>query len=307
VSVGFLIWQHSAATVARGPGYPSRTSPGFGVGSWFIPVINLWFPYWALSDTLPPEHPIRGRCLWAWLAYLGAGVAGAATFFVALVSNAAAIMPMVISGLGHDHPRASPNTRYHRISRQAPIRDQSDALGRMNIIGGRGLSDLMRRYRRQHRSWWPRAADLSILPSLRRQFRREPVGQLTALAKPDTLLVAEPVGEFERGPAVRLGPLVLAIPSDQPDQEAPSRQALADDAPHQVRIRRAGIRKTRFVRPIRTHSRDRLPDSSAAGRQRATGEPASPHHRAYAHGERRDIVACGTVERCLQPADGGNM
>lgn len=99
VAVVFLIWQHAAATVARGLGYPSRTSPAFGVGSWFIPVVNFWFPYWAHSDTLPPEHPMRGRALWAWLAYLGAGVASAVTLLVALASTAAAVVPMVISAL----------------------------------------------------------------------------------------------------------------------------------------------------------------------------------------------------------------
>lgn len=98
VSIPFLIWQHSAATVARGLGYPARTSPSFGVGSWFIPVINLWFPYWALSDTLPPGHPLRQRCLVAWLAYLGSGFATAVTFFVGLASTTAAIVPMIVSG-----------------------------------------------------------------------------------------------------------------------------------------------------------------------------------------------------------------
>lgn len=97
VSIPFLIWQHSAATVARGLGNPARTSPAFGVGSWFIPVINWWFPYWALSDTLPPGHRLRQRCLVAWLAYLGSGLATAVTFFVALASTTAAIVPMIVS------------------------------------------------------------------------------------------------------------------------------------------------------------------------------------------------------------------
>jgi hypothetical protein len=99
VGIVFMIWQHSAATVARALGYPARTSPGFGVGSWFIPVINLWFPYWALSDTLPPDHPLRSRCLWAWLSYLGAVMTGGVTAFVALASTAAAVAFMFVSGM----------------------------------------------------------------------------------------------------------------------------------------------------------------------------------------------------------------
>jgi hypothetical protein len=85
--------------VARGLGYPARISPGLGVGSWFIPVVNLWFPFWALSDTLPPEHPLRRRGLWAWLAYIGSGVSAVAVVLVAIASTRAALIPMVVSAL----------------------------------------------------------------------------------------------------------------------------------------------------------------------------------------------------------------
>lgn len=97
IGIVFLVWQHSAATVARAVGYPARTSPAFGVGAWFIPVVNLWMPYWALCDTLPPDHPMRPRCLWAWLSYIAAVASAAMTFFVAIASTAAAIVVMVIS------------------------------------------------------------------------------------------------------------------------------------------------------------------------------------------------------------------
>ncbi len=64
--VGVLMWQHRAATMARRLGLPAVRSAGLGVGSWFIPVVNLWFPYQALRDCLPPGHadrPTVGR-LW---------------------------------------------------------------------------------------------------------------------------------------------------------------------------------------------------------------------------------------------------
>lgn len=98
-AIPFFVWQHSAATVARGLGYPARVSPGLGVGSWFIPIVNLWFPVWALSDTLPPDHPLRPRCLWAWLAWIGAGVANGVAFFVAIASTAAAVIPIAIAAV----------------------------------------------------------------------------------------------------------------------------------------------------------------------------------------------------------------
>ena len=53
------IWQHRAASAARALGYPAARSPGWGVGCWFVPIVNLWMPYGAVRDCLPPGHPER--------------------------------------------------------------------------------------------------------------------------------------------------------------------------------------------------------------------------------------------------------
>jgi hypothetical protein len=63
----FLVWQNRAATTARFLGYPARRSPALGVGGWFIPVCNFWFPYQALRDCLPPGHRERRMVLHMWL------------------------------------------------------------------------------------------------------------------------------------------------------------------------------------------------------------------------------------------------
>jgi Domain of unknown function (DUF4328) len=63
----FLVWQHRAASTARSLGYPARRSPALGVGGWFIPVCNFWFPYQALRDCLPPGHLARRMVLHMWL------------------------------------------------------------------------------------------------------------------------------------------------------------------------------------------------------------------------------------------------
>jgi hypothetical protein len=97
LGVVFLVWQYSAATTARALGYPARTSPGFGVGSWFIPIINLWYPYMALSDCLPPDHPLRPRALWAWLGYAGVAFLVFLAFVASLFSVALAIVPLVLA------------------------------------------------------------------------------------------------------------------------------------------------------------------------------------------------------------------
>jgi hypothetical protein len=97
LGIVFLIWQHSAATTARDLGYPARTSPGFGIGSWFIPIINLWYPYMALTDCLPPDHPLRPRAIWAWLGYLAAGFLVFVAFIASLISIAVALVPLALA------------------------------------------------------------------------------------------------------------------------------------------------------------------------------------------------------------------
>jgi Domain of unknown function (DUF4328) len=69
----FLIWQYRAAELARSLGYPAQWSPGWGVGVWFIPIVNLWMPYQAIRDTLPASHPVR---TWLWRVWLMALLAG---------------------------------------------------------------------------------------------------------------------------------------------------------------------------------------------------------------------------------------
>jgi hypothetical protein len=84
VEIVFLVWQYRAAQVARALRYPAYHSPGWGVGCWFVPVVNLWMPYQALRDCLPPGHPARRYVLYTWTAYLSAAVLAPA-MVVALV------------------------------------------------------------------------------------------------------------------------------------------------------------------------------------------------------------------------------
>jgi hypothetical protein len=69
----FLMWQHRAASTARRLDYRAARSPGWGVGSWFVPVVNLWMPYGALRDLLPPGHPRRVLGWVPWVAFLANG------------------------------------------------------------------------------------------------------------------------------------------------------------------------------------------------------------------------------------------
>jgi hypothetical protein len=85
-----LIWQHRAASAGRALGFPTTHSPGWGVGSWFVPIVNFWFPYQAIRDCLPPDDPNRARILQWWLAYMVGGLVGAAAFIAAFFSSGVA-------------------------------------------------------------------------------------------------------------------------------------------------------------------------------------------------------------------------
>jgi len=81
------IWQHKAASAGRALGIRSRYSPAWGVGCWFVPVVNLWMPYGAVRDCLPPGHPQRARVLHWWLALMLAWVLSVAAGIGALSST----------------------------------------------------------------------------------------------------------------------------------------------------------------------------------------------------------------------------
>jgi hypothetical protein len=77
----FLLWQYRAAKTARALGYPARRSPGWGVGSYFVPVVNLWMPYQALRDCLPVGHVARASVLRAWLLGISTALINASLIF----------------------------------------------------------------------------------------------------------------------------------------------------------------------------------------------------------------------------------
>jgi hypothetical protein len=100
IEIYFLIWQHRAATLARALGYPYRHSPGWGVGCWFVPIVNLWMPYQAIRDCLPPGHHVRRQVLYAWLAFLMITIVLVPAILVTLVVAPGAVVFLIIVSLG---------------------------------------------------------------------------------------------------------------------------------------------------------------------------------------------------------------
>ncbi len=67
-AVLWLIWQYRAAKQVTGR---TRRSAGWHVGSWFVPIISLWFPYQNISDLWRAVGRTRPswQIIW-WLLYV---------------------------------------------------------------------------------------------------------------------------------------------------------------------------------------------------------------------------------------------
>jgi Domain of unknown function (DUF4328)/Protein of unknown function (DUF2510) len=124
IEVLFFIWQHRCATVARALRYPATHSPGWGVGCWFVPVVNLWMPYQAIRDCLPPGHRARRQVLYAWLAFLLITVLLLPATLVALVGAPVVGVVLVIVSIG---AYASVGLIAHRVV-TAIVTDHRDAV-----------------------------------------------------------------------------------------------------------------------------------------------------------------------------------
>ena len=97
----FLRWQFQAAKTARGLFLPARRSAGLGVGSWFIPVVSLWFPYQSIRDCLPPDDPGRAVVGRMWAFFIATLVMNVVTEVFALLGNPIGfVFAAVTLGLG---------------------------------------------------------------------------------------------------------------------------------------------------------------------------------------------------------------
>lgn len=93
------IWQHRAASAGRALGIPARRSPAWGVGAWFVPIVNYWIPYSAIRDCFPQGDPRRTRVLQWWIAWLTASNLGAVAGFTLFFSTGAALVLSIPAAL----------------------------------------------------------------------------------------------------------------------------------------------------------------------------------------------------------------
>ena len=104
-------------------GTPPARSPAWGVGCWFVPIVNLWMPYGAVRDCLPPGHPERARVLRWWVAWLCTAYLSLLSSVFAFFSTGAALAVSI--------PAAARRTRRHRVG-------AGDRVGHRHGAPGRG-------------------------------------------------------------------------------------------------------------------------------------------------------------------------
>lgn len=74
LTIYFILWFRRAYTNIRRQGKQTRYAPGWAAGSWFVPVINLWYPYqimreiWEYTFRASRSAAIVG---WWWALWLG--------------------------------------------------------------------------------------------------------------------------------------------------------------------------------------------------------------------------------------------
>jgi hypothetical protein len=59
--VVFLSWFYRARKNAGLSAWPQRRSPGWAIGSWFLPPVLLWFPYLIMADIWRAGRPAGQR------------------------------------------------------------------------------------------------------------------------------------------------------------------------------------------------------------------------------------------------------
>jgi len=84
--VMFLVWQYRSHTEAQNFGYPMGISRALAIWSWFIPVANLFLPFKALGELLPPDHKNR-RVVWFFCACNAAKILGVALLILSIWSG----------------------------------------------------------------------------------------------------------------------------------------------------------------------------------------------------------------------------
>ena len=98
------IWFYRAARAASQLGIPARRSPGLATGSWFIPVVNIWWPCQSTRDLLPDGHEMRPRITQLWVTAIVAAVLTPLGFVAVMMDVVATSMATIAEASGEVFP-----------------------------------------------------------------------------------------------------------------------------------------------------------------------------------------------------------
>jgi hypothetical protein len=90
------IWTYNATKALHATGRRTTHTAGWAAAGWFVPIISLWYPYQAVRDLVPPDHPARRLVGWWWACWLASGVATMVPVVAAWFSLGAALLAAVV-------------------------------------------------------------------------------------------------------------------------------------------------------------------------------------------------------------------
>lgn len=89
------LWTYRAAKTARALGLPIRREPGLALASWFIPIVNLWWPPQTIRSFVPDRDQLRVAIEW-WVCWIVTSFALAASLFAAGAGSISTAIPFIV-------------------------------------------------------------------------------------------------------------------------------------------------------------------------------------------------------------------
>jgi hypothetical protein len=90
------IWTYHGTQAMAATGHRTTLSTGWAAAGWFVPIISFWYPYQAVRDLVPVDHPARRRVGWWWACWLSAGFAMFGPMVAAWFSLGAAMLVAIV-------------------------------------------------------------------------------------------------------------------------------------------------------------------------------------------------------------------
>jgi hypothetical protein len=89
------VWTYRAARTARSLGITIRRDPGLSAASWFIPILNLWWPPQTIRSFVPDRAQLRVVVEW-WVCWIVTALASAGALLSAGAESLSTAMPFVV-------------------------------------------------------------------------------------------------------------------------------------------------------------------------------------------------------------------